>query len=221
MFKILGADGKEYGPITGDGLKEWIAQGRCVATTQLQKDGGAWMLLSSYPEFAALLPVMPPRMAAPAYSGPSKTSGMAIASLVLGILGFCTCGVTAVVGLILGIIAQSKISKSQGQLKGSGLAIGGICVSGVALVLVPINAGLFLPALAKARQRAMTIQCVNNMKQLALKPSGYMPMTTRASSRHQRPDRGRTSFKRKLTARKCLSALFAPPNAAATASIPT
>ena len=28
MYRILGADGKQYGPISADVLRQWIAQGR-------------------------------------------------------------------------------------------------------------------------------------------------------------------------------------------------
>ena len=94
----------------------------------------------------------------------AKTSGMAIASLVLGILG-CT----SLIGLVLGIIALVRIDKSQGRLAGRGLAIAGICVSAVILVFgVPIMAGLTLPALAKAKARAQTIKCTQNLRQLGL-----------------------------------------------------
>jgi prepilin-type processing-associated H-X9-DG protein len=97
----------------------------------------------------------------------AKTSGMAIASLVLGILGLC--GITALVGLILGIISLGKINRSGGRLSGQGLAIAGICVSGfMFLFSIPFMAGLTLPAFAKASQRAQTINCVNNLKQLGL-----------------------------------------------------
>ena len=104
---------------------------------------------------------------------------MAIASLVLGILGMC--GITALAGLILGIISLVKINRSGGRLSGQGLAIAGICVSGLMLFLsIPFMAALTLPALARAkhraealsqpsaRQRAQSISCVNNMKQLGL-----------------------------------------------------
>ena len=67
-------------------------------------------------------------------AGPPKTSGMAVASLVLGILGFL-CGLPAIPGLILGIVALSQISQSRGQLAGKGLAIAGICVSAAVLLL--------------------------------------------------------------------------------------
>lgn len=103
-------------------------------------------------------------------SGPvfTKTSAMAVTSLVLGILGLFSCGITALFGLVFGIIALVKVNGSQGRLKGSGLAVAGIIVSAVFIFILPVFAALFLPALAAAKERAQTINCVNNEKQLAL-----------------------------------------------------
>jgi len=99
---------------------------------------------------------------------PAKTSGMAITSLVLGILGVLTCGLTALFGLIFGIIAIIKVNNSGGKLKGFGLALAGTIVSGIFLFMIPIYAAMLLPALAAAKQKAELIACVNNEKQLAL-----------------------------------------------------
>lgn len=101
----------------------------------------------------------------------AKTSGMAIASLVLGICGFVSCGIASIVGLILGIIGLSSIKKSAGQLKGEGLAITGIAASAVGIVLVPtmsILMAIMMPALSSARHQARTAATMNNAKQLCL-----------------------------------------------------
>jgi len=98
-----------------------------------------------------------------------KTSGLAIASLVLGILGLITCGLTALVGLVLGIVGLVSINNSQGRLKGSGLATAGIVVSGLMILVVPIMsilAGMLLPALGRARHEARKARCMSNLKQI-------------------------------------------------------
>ena len=184
MYKIQGADQRQYGPVTADIVRQWIAQGRILGATLIQAEGTTdWRPASQFPEFAdafgsapgpsptATPPPPPPRPAAPipaaapmqAQSG--KTSGMAIASLVLAILTLPTCGIGGVVGIILGIVSLVKISNSQGQLRGKGLAISGICVAGFFLLIAP---GMLLPSLAKAKGKAQRIQCVNQMKQIAL-----------------------------------------------------
>ena len=149
MYRVLGADGKEYGPVNGEMLRQWITQGRANAQTKVKAEGDAeWQTLASVPEFQntfAVAPGAPPAL--PATPTETKTSGMAITSLVLGILGIFTCGVTSLVGLILGIIALVKINRSGGRLSGNGLAISGICVSAIFVLMVPICAAMLLPAL--------------------------------------------------------------------------
>lgn len=175
MYRIIGADGKEYGPISAEQLRQWLKEGRVNSQTKIKSgDAADWQALAALPEFGVELaaPSSVAPLPLPTAAAPPKTSGMAIASLVLGVLGFC--GVTAVVGLILGIVALLKINRSQGRLTGNGFAIAGICVSGFMLLFaIPILAGLLLPALAKAKERAQTINCVNNVKQLALAARMY------------------------------------------------
>jgi hypothetical protein len=173
MYKIIGGDGKEYGPVATEQLRQWLAEGRVNAHTKVQPEGGTeWVALADCAELAGELKsapsagTQPPTVGVPA--APAKTSRLAIASLVLGICGLISCGVTSLVGLVLGIVALLKINKSQGRLSGGGLAIAGIVVSGILLLLLPIQAALLLPALAKAKSKAQMINCVNNVKQINL-----------------------------------------------------
>jgi hypothetical protein len=96
-------------------------------------------------------------------SSPGK--GLAISSLVLGCLGIIPLlGVlTALVGLILGIVA---LSKSQDK---KGLAVAGTTVSAITLVLACVisAAGILLPALGKARQAAQQIKSSVQMSGIA------------------------------------------------------
>jgi len=83
---------------------------------------------------------------------------MAIASLVLGLLGL-SCGLTAIPGLILGIVGLRRINRSGGQLGGSGFAIAGICVSAGVLLLALIwiaVATIILTGLGGHTRDAMT-----------------------------------------------------------------
>jgi prepilin-type processing-associated H-X9-DG protein len=97
---------------------------------------------------------------------------MAIASLVCGVLG-CL-GITAIAGIILGTVSLIRINRSQGRVGGRGIAIAGLCVSAfMLLTAIPMVAGLTLPALAKAKARAQNINCVNNLRQLALAARMY------------------------------------------------
>ncbi len=173
MYKIIGGDQKEYGPITADQLREWIQMGRANAQTRVQAEGRTdWQVLGERPEFADALAVSAASAARLPLDGVPKTSGLAITSLVLGVLGLVSCGITSLVGLVLGIVALVKINKSQGRLSGGGLAIAGIVVSGILLLIAPIGAAMLLPALARAKSQAQTVQCMNHVKQLAL--SGIM-----------------------------------------------
>jgi len=93
MYKIIGADGKEYGPITADQLRQWIAEGRANAQTKILAEGTTeWKPLSEFPEFAAAPASSAPPSFAPAVSAPSvaadQVNGPATALIVFAILGF-------------------------------------------------------------------------------------------------------------------------------------
>lgn len=172
-YTIIGGDQKQYGLVTEDNLRNWIAEGRLNAQSLIKAEGDAeFRPLTDFPEFAdALAARVAPETAPPPLSteaAPAKTSGLAITSLVLGIMGAFTCGTTALIGLILGIIALVKVKQSRGALGGGGIALAGIIVSAIFLLMLPIFAAAFLPAFAKAKQKAQTINCVSNVKQLSI-----------------------------------------------------
>lgn len=56
MYKIIGGDQREYGPIPVEQLREWFKEGRVNAQTQAQAEGSNdWKPLGDLPEFADLL----------------------------------------------------------------------------------------------------------------------------------------------------------------------
>ena len=100
-----------------------------------------------------------------------KTSGMAIASMVIGI--FCLIPFLGVLfslpAIILGIIAAVAISKNKETLKGLGMAITGIVLGAVSVILIPIVAILaaiaipnFMMAKTKA-QDALARSTISNI----------------------------------------------------------
>src|SRR5258707_5635306 len=77
MYKIIGADQKEYGPVTGEQLRQWFIEGRVNGQTLIKAETETeWKPLASSPEFADLL-----RSAAPAES-PSAFPSLASSAAV-------------------------------------------------------------------------------------------------------------------------------------------
>jgi hypothetical protein len=61
MYKIIGADQKEYGPVSAEQLKQWVTEGRVNAQTLARLEGESeWKPLSAYAEFADILRSVPP-----------------------------------------------------------------------------------------------------------------------------------------------------------------
>lgn len=68
------------------------------------------------------------------------TNGLAVAAMILGIVGWTFCGLGSVLAIIFGFIANSQIRASGGRQGGAGMAKAGIILGfiGVALIIVYI-----------------------------------------------------------------------------------
>jgi len=171
VYRIIGADQKEYGPISAEQIRQWFAEGRLNRASAVRPESETnWKTLGTLTDFSDLFP--PPAATISSAPGVAQNCAMATWALVCGALGIVTC-VTAPVGLVLGLIAHSRIRASNGRLTGSGLATAGIVLSLITTLIV-ISLGvvaipaMLLPALAKAKQKAQAIHCMNNVKQLSL-----------------------------------------------------
>jgi hypothetical protein len=69
MFTIIGGDGKEYGSVTAEDLRRWIAEGRLNGQSLVKAEGDAeFRALSAFPEFADAFAPQAPMPAAPTIS---------------------------------------------------------------------------------------------------------------------------------------------------------
>src|ERR1043165_3074725 len=66
MYRILGGDGKEYGPVSAEQLRQWVREGRANALTQVKAEGATqWQALGSLPELGEIFgaaPGVPPTL---------------------------------------------------------------------------------------------------------------------------------------------------------------
>ena len=88
MFKIIGGDGKVYGPVTEDHIRQWISEGRANGDTQVLSEGDQqWKPLSAFPQFgfAASSPTEPPPLVRTGFSNP-KPYGVIKVFAVLNII---------------------------------------------------------------------------------------------------------------------------------------
>ena len=134
MYRIIGADGREYGPVNLEQLLEWRRQGRVGPQTQVRSDSSSdWQSLSAFPELNP-----PPAPAAQPFAQPpsladraSKKIAAGVCGIVIGALGIhkfilgytgpglimllvtvLSCGLAApvfgIIGLIEGILYLTK-----------------------------------------------------------------------------------------------------------------
>jgi len=134
MYRIIGADQREYGPISADQLRSWIGQGRLNQRTlaQVERSVG-WRPLSDFPEFAATLARFP--QPSEPFTPPvhHRTDGTALTSLILGCVSLVCCPPLALGGLIAGIIALGQ-TKTETQRQSRSVAIAGIAISAICLL---------------------------------------------------------------------------------------
>ena len=97
MYRIVGKDGQQYGPVTAEQLRTWIAENRANAQTLGEAEGTQeWKPLGSFPEFAldfkppTVPATAPPRVAPPPCAPVPRASNKipaGICGILLGSLG--------------------------------------------------------------------------------------------------------------------------------------
>lgn len=77
-----------------------------------------------------------------------KSQTNAILALVLSLVGFATCGVTAIVGVIFGHIAMGRIKR--GEEEGHGMALAGVIIGYVVIAGWLLYAAIIIIAVIAA-----------------------------------------------------------------------
>jgi TM2 domain-containing membrane protein YozV len=134
MYKIVGLNGQQYGPVAAEEIRRWIVEHRVNAQTLVQTEGAPeWKPLGSLAEFASEVKPVPPPIASPSAAAsraankiPAGVCGILLGSLgihkfILGYTGaglimllvtVLTCGLAGTVmhliGLIEGIVYLCK-----------------------------------------------------------------------------------------------------------------
>ena len=113
MYKIIGADQKEYGPVTADQLRQWLAEGRINPQTQVLPEGATeWTTLGALPEFATASSAAPPALPSfppPTSAGATLVAGPAIGLIVTAILG----ALVQITSIIFNLAGASFLANSQ------------------------------------------------------------------------------------------------------------
>ncbi|MEW6731442.1 MAG: DUF4190 domain-containing protein [Acidobacteriota bacterium] len=114
---------------------------------------------------------MQPPYQAPYYAKPpvaeGSRKGLAIASMIFGIVSFFTLGgllIGPLVGAVLGIIALRRTSREPAVYGGRGFAIAGIFVSLGSLIIPGLIAAIAIPNLLAARRAANTASALESMR---------------------------------------------------------
>lgn len=138
-----GENGQQIGPVDEAQLREAIAAGRVGPMTLVWREGMPnWLPLVQVPELSGLPAPAPYGQPYAPYGMPGPqagaTCGLAIASMVCGIVSFCLCYFAvlgAIPAVICGHMALSQIRNAQVPLGGRGMAISGLVMGYLIITL--------------------------------------------------------------------------------------
>jgi len=162
MYRIIGGDGKEYGPVSIDQLRQWLREGRIQGQTQVRAEGETgWKMLDSLPGFHQPPPLSPPPPSPFTSAGPKVYPSVAPMApltsapttyLVPSILCTLCCCPLAVVGIIYATQVNDKFARGDydGAKKASDTARMWCWIAFALGVIANGLAGAALPGLLKS-----------------------------------------------------------------------
>lgn len=175
----ISQNGEQIGPLERDEVLRRLVSGELKGSDLGWQEGMTeWEPLSKLIPPPAPAATPPPVFAgsAPAMAhAPTGTSGLAIGSLVCGILALFSAGLTGLPAVIMGHMSLSRIKSSAGALGGKGMAIAGLimgylgfCITGLAIL-----AALAVPAFNSVQIKGNQMKLVSNARQIVLASKMY------------------------------------------------
>lgn len=140
-YRVIGSEGREYGPVSPEQLRTWIGQGRVNASTLVCSEGSQeWRALGRVPEFSPFLTPWPsPSASGQTYQGVRSTNHWALWGFICGLLSltFCSCCCLPfnILGVVFSVVGLVQISNNPQTQSGTTLAILGLVLSVLSLVL--------------------------------------------------------------------------------------
>ena len=167
-------NGQQAGPYTPEQVQSELASGSLQRSDLAWYEGAPdWLPLASIPglNVAAPFPAPAPYLPYPPYA--PQTSGLAVASMVLGLLGLLFLGLTSIPAVICGHLSLSQIKRSMGRLGGQGMAITGLITGYLTLllfgvVILGVIAGIALPVFSTVQDRGKAVRSLAMAKQIGL-----------------------------------------------------
>ncbi len=146
MYKIIGADGQTYGPVSAEQLRNWIAENRVNAQTLVQpENAGDWKPLGAFPEFAeaCAAKVPPPLKPLPVAAAPGPDTD-ALAGAILA--RDCQVDIGSCLSRSWSLLTQHfwlivGASFVLGLIQGAVGLLAGVCMGGVYFLLLKLIRG--------------------------------------------------------------------------------
>jgi hypothetical protein len=114
MYRIIGADGNEYGPETTEQVRQWIAEGRANGQTLVRpEESNKWGRLASFAEFTEALAAAPTPSGTPARPAVTGAGTFSEAQILAGAqdfsIGDCLSRGMALLGENFGLLAGATL----------------------------------------------------------------------------------------------------------------
>ena len=158
VYKIIGADQKEYGPVATEQLCQWIGDGRANGSTRARLEGTTeWNTLSSFPDFATALATKtgassPPLVASAAEPANALDLTEQILARPLELrIGRCLSRSWRLLKNNFGLLVGATLLNGLAQTVANVIPFGGLIVNGA------LMGGLYLLFLKRIRGQSATV----------------------------------------------------------------